>query len=115
MAMMPCSARGVSAVIASIAFGLSACSDLTPTLRLNPHLQSVGKDVAERDIAECKQKAEGKGYKARTASAVGGLTNGTSGSGDLMAGGIAGVVELHWRDSVQSNLPRNTQIMSTAA
>ena len=47
-------------VIAGLMF-LTACSGVRPVLYPNPHLQSVGKDVAEQDINACKQLAESSG------------------------------------------------------
>jgi hypothetical protein len=75
---------------------LSACSSARPVLYPNPHLQSVGKDVAEQDIKICKQMAEsagamerggGRGGRIATSTAVGAGVGAASGA---VGGAISG-------------------------
>lgn len=89
---------------------LSGCSSAKPVLYPNTHFQSVGKDIAERDIDACKQLAEsagaeeasGKGSRVATSTAVGagvgaasgavgGAISGAAGSGSMI-GAASGAV-----------------------
>jgi len=94
--------------------GLSACSSTKPILYPNPHYQSVGNEVAERDIEACKQLAESSGAKEGRGStgnvatstamgagvgaasgAVGGAIYGSAGQGSLIgaaSGAVAGLL-----------------------
>lgn len=91
-------------------FSLSACSGAQPVLYPNAHLESVGKEGAERDIEGCKEMAEaagaeedsGKGGKVAkntavgagvgaASGAVGGAISGAAGQGSLI-GAASGAV-----------------------
>ncbi len=48
-----------TAILLSLSVGLSACATQRPVLYSNEHLMRVGSTVAERDIDECMQRAEG--------------------------------------------------------
>ncbi len=97
-------------LIVSLIVSLMACSGPQPILYPNRHLQTVGKEAAERDIAECRQMAEaagadpGKGGAAHAATstaagagigaasgAVGGAVVGAAGTGSAV-GAASGVV-----------------------
>jgi hypothetical protein len=98
----------MGAIIGALLF--TACSSTHPVLYPNEHLQSVGKEVAERDIEACKQLAEsagadeGSGKAGRVATstavgagigaasgAVGGAISGAAGQGSLI-GAASGAV-----------------------
>ncbi|HSA61686.1 MAG TPA: glycine zipper family protein [Nitrospiraceae bacterium] len=74
---------------------LTACSSAHPVLYPNAHLQSVGKEVAEQDIEDCKQLAESAGAeqgsdkagRVATSTAVGAGVGAASGA---VGGAIAG-------------------------
>ncbi len=74
---------------------LTACSSAHPVLYPNAHLQSVGKEVAEQDIQDCKQLAESAGAeqgsdkagRVATSTAVGAGVGAASGA---VGGAIAG-------------------------
>ena len=89
---------------------LTACSTAQPILYPNVHMQSVGKEVAEKDIEACRQLAEsagaeeasGKAGRVATgtvvgggigaaAGAVGGAISGSVGSGSMI-GAATGAV-----------------------
>jgi OmpA family protein len=89
---------------------LTACSSARPVLYPNPHLHSVGKEVADQDIEDCRQLAksagaeEGSGTSGRVATntavgggigaasgAVGGAIVGSAGTGSLV-GAASGAV-----------------------
>jgi hypothetical protein len=89
---------------------LSACSGARPVLYKNTHLQTVGKEMADRDIDACKEAAEsagaeeGSGAAGRVATstgvgagvgaasgAVGGAISGAAGQGSLI-GAASGAV-----------------------
>jgi hypothetical protein len=89
---------------------VTACSSAHPVLYPNAHLQSMGKDGAEQDIAACRQLAEtagaeeGSGKAGRVATgtavgagvgaasgAVGGAIVGAAGSGSMI-GAASGAV-----------------------
>lgn len=78
--------------------GLSACSGAKPVLYPNPHLQTVGKEVAEQDIDACRQLAEsagaeeasGKGSRVATSTAVGAGVGAASGAVGGAISGAAG-------------------------
>lgn len=89
---------------------LAACSPAHSILYPNPHLQSVGKEVASQDIEACRQLAEtagaeeGSGKAGRVATgtavgagvgaasgAVGGAISGAAGSGSMI-GAASGAV-----------------------
>jgi len=93
-----------------IGLALSACSSTHPILYPNAHLQSVGKEAVEQDIAACKQLAEsagageGSGKAGRvatgtaagagigaTSGAVGGVISGAAGTGAAI-GAVSGAV-----------------------
>jgi hypothetical protein len=74
---------------------LAGCSSARPVLYPNAHLNSVGKEVAEQDIEDCKQLAEsagaeegsGKAGRVATSTAVGAGVGAASGA---VGGAIAG-------------------------
>lgn len=76
--------------------GLVACSGPRPILYPNAHLQAVGEDAAERDIAECRKMAEtagaspekGKGAKVAGSTAAGAGIGAASGA---VGGAVIGV------------------------
>ena len=100
--------RGLSLVVGSLL--LTACSTSHPILYPNAHMQSVGKEIAEKDIEACRQLAEtagaeeGSGKAGRVATgtavgagvgaaagAVGGAISGSVGSGSMI-GAASGAV-----------------------
>jgi hypothetical protein len=86
--------RWAASLVGVLCVVTSACSSAKPVLYPNPHLQSVGKEVAEQDINACKQLAEsagaeeasGKGSRVATSTAVG-----AGGSGSII-GAASGAV-----------------------
>ena len=100
--------RGLSIVGGSLL--LAACSTAHPILYPNAHMQSVGKEVAAKDIEACRQLAEsagaeeGSGEAGRVATgtvvgggvgaaagAVGGAISGAAGRGSMI-GAATGAV-----------------------
>ncbi len=70
---------------------LAGCSGARPVLYPNAHMQSVGKEVAEQDIEDCKQSAEAAGANERSGSAAGRVATGTAvGAGVGAASGAVG-------------------------
>ena len=99
----------VVSIIGGLLF-LTACSTAHPVLYPNAHLQSVGKEIAGKDIEACRQSAEsagaeeGSGKAGRVATgtvvgggvgaaagAVGGAISGSVGSGSMI-GAATGAV-----------------------
>lgn len=88
------SGHGLLAVC--IAVSLAACSVPKPILYPNHHLQTVGKEAAEEDIADCRKMAEeagaapskGKGGQVAGSTAVGA---GTGAAGGAIGGAVVGV------------------------
>ena len=89
---------------------LTACSTAQPILYPNAHMQSVGKEVGEKDIEACRQLAESAGAEESTgktgrvatgtvvgggvgaaAGAVGGAISGSVGRGSMI-GAATGAV-----------------------
>jgi uncharacterized protein YcfJ len=89
---------------------LAACSTAHPVLYPNAHMQSVGKEIAEKDVEACRQLAEsagaeesnGKAGRVATgtavgagvgaaAGAVGGAISGAAGRGSMI-GAATGAV-----------------------
>jgi hypothetical protein len=83
--------------------GVCGCASTPePVLYPNTHLKQVGNQVAQRDIAECKQLARGSGVnetrdgnvgrQAAGGAALGGATAGAYGAvrGDALERGLAG-------------------------
>lgn len=70
--------------------GLVACAGPRPILYPNAHLEAVGREVAERDIAECRELAKAAG--ATTATGKTGQVAGSTavGAGVGAAAGAAG-------------------------
>ena len=76
---------------------LTACSTAQPILYPNAHMQSVGKEVAEKDIEACRQLAEsagaeegsGKAGRVATGTVVGGGVGAAAGA---VGGAISGSV-----------------------
>lgn len=99
-----------NAILLMLAVSLAGCAGPKPVLYPNAHYKQVGSDVAEEDIAACREMAEqagaepGKGRAADTAKnaavsggigaaagAVGGAIVGAAGSGSAV-GAASGVV-----------------------
>ncbi|HSQ49839.1 MAG TPA: glycine zipper family protein [Nitrospiraceae bacterium] len=76
---------------------LTACSTVHPILYPNAHMQSVGKEIAEKDIEACRQLAEsagaeegsGKAGRVATGTVVGGGVGAAAGA---VGGAISGSV-----------------------
>lgn len=87
--------RYLSIVVGSLL--LTACSTAHPILYPNAHLQSVGKEIAEKDIEACRQLAEsagaeedsGKAGRVATGTAVGAGAGAAAGA---VGGAISGSV-----------------------
>ena len=87
------------AVALVVVLGLVACSSARPVLYPNAHLQSVGREAADRDIAACEQMAKEAGADRRsgeagqvaTGTAVGGGIGAASGAVGGAIGGGAGL------------------------
>ncbi len=81
-------------------FGLAflGCAAPKPILYPNAHLQAVGQDAAEHDLAECRERAaaagatpeKGKGRKTAESTVVGGAVGGASGAVGGAVVGAAG-------------------------
>ena len=61
---------------------LSACSTAQPILYPNAHMQSVGKEVVEKDIEACRQLAESAGAEESTGK------TGRVATGTVVGGGV---------------------------
>lgn len=102
--------RGPGLFFLAAALLLLGCSSPKPILYPNPYLQSVGRDVAEQDIAACRAMAEQGGAERGTgevgrvatstvvgagvgaaAGAVGGAISGAAGRGSAI-GAASGAV-----------------------
>lgn len=72
---------------------LSACSSAKPVLYPNAYLKTVGKEVAEQDIAACRELAESSGAEegAGKAGRVAGSTAAGAGIG-AAAGAVGGAL-----------------------
>ncbi|MBX3639422.1 MAG: hypothetical protein KF888_02775 [Nitrosomonas sp.] len=70
--------------------GLTACAGTGPILYPNAHYQSVGREVAERDIAYCKQMAESAGAREGSGTAGNIATSTAMGAGMGAASGAVG-------------------------
>ncbi len=78
---------------------LPACSAAHPVLYPNAHMQSVGKEIVEQDIAACRQLAEeggaeegsGKAGRVATGTAVGAGVGAASGAAGGAISGAAGL------------------------
>jgi len=68
----------------------TACSSPKPVLYPNAHLQSVGKEMAETDIEDCRQLAESAGAEEATGKAGGVARNTAVGAGIGAASGAVG-------------------------
>jgi hypothetical protein len=87
--------RGLSVVGGALL--LTACSTAHPILYPNAHMQSVGKEIAEKDIEACRQLAEtagaeegsGKAGRVATGTVVGGGVGAAAGA---VGGAISGSV-----------------------
>ena len=92
-------ARGRAAMALAVALGLVACSTARPVLYPNTHLQTVGREAADRDIEACERMAKeagadrGSGEAAQVAkgTAVGGGIGAASGAVGGAIGGGAGL------------------------
>ena len=82
--------KSSTACAVCIAMVLSGCAGPRPILYENPHLKSVGKDVAEQDIEACREEAEAAG--AQQGSGKGGAVakNTAVGAGVGAASGAVG-------------------------
>jgi hypothetical protein len=85
--------RWAAVLVGALCVVTSACSGAKPVLYLNPHLQSVGKDIAEQDIEACKQLAESAGAEEGSGKAgrVAGSTAAGAGIG-AAAGAVGGAI-----------------------
>jgi hypothetical protein len=90
-------------LICGVLLFLGGCSSAKPILYPNAHLQSVGKEAAERDIEDCKKLAEtagaeegsGQAGKVATSTAVGagiGAASGAVGGAIVNAAGSGSAV-----------------------
>ena len=87
--------RGLFPVVGSLV--LTACSTAQPILYPNAHMQSVGKEIAEKDIEACRESAEsagaeegsGKAGRVATGTVVGGGVGAAAGA---VGGAISGSV-----------------------
>ena len=87
--------KGLLLVVGSLV--LTACSTAQPILYPNAHMQSVGKEIAEKDIEACRQLAEsagaeegsGKAGRVATGTVVGGGVGAAAGA---VGGAISGSV-----------------------
>ena len=87
--------RGLFPVVGSLV--LTACSTAQSILYPNAHMQSVGKEIAEKDIEACRQLAEsagaeegsGKAGRVATGTVVGGGVGAAAGA---VGGAISGSV-----------------------
>jgi hypothetical protein len=80
--------RSLPAVV--LALSLTACSLYRPVLYPNAHFESVGQEVADRDIEACESAAKKAGAD-RQAGATGELATGAAvGAGVGAAGGAVG-------------------------
>ena len=87
--------RGLFIVVGSLV--LTACSTVQPILYPNAHMQSVGKEIAEKDIEACRESAEsagaeegsGKAGRVATGTVVGGGVGAAAGA---VGGAISGSV-----------------------
>ena len=82
--------RAPAAWVLCMALMLSACSGPRPILYENPHLKSVGKEVAEQDIQACREAAESAGAEAGRGKAGGVAKNTAVGAGVGAASGAVG-------------------------
>jgi hypothetical protein len=69
---------------------LAGCSGPAPVLYPNPHLESVGKEIAEQDIEACREMAKEAGARERTGQAGQVATNTAVGAGVGAASGAVG-------------------------
>jgi hypothetical protein len=72
--------RGLSIIVGLLL--LVACSTAQPILYPNAHRQSVGKEIAEKDIEACRQLAESTGAEENTGKA------GRVATGTVVGGGV---------------------------
>ncbi|MBI4400859.1 MAG: hypothetical protein HY581_04420 [Nitrospirae bacterium] len=81
---------GIRVFVLVLTLSTVACSGPRPILYPNAHLQAVGEDAAERDIAECRKMAEAAGAtpeKGKGAKVAGSTT---AGAGIGAASGAVG-------------------------
>jgi hypothetical protein len=82
--------RRVVASICGVAFLLAACSGPKPILYPNAHYQSVGADLAQQDIADCRKIAEAAGASPSTGKSGQVAGNTVGGAAVGAAGGAVG-------------------------
>ena len=82
--------RAPAAWVLCMVLVLSACSGPRPILYENPHLKSVGKEVADQDIQACREAAESAGAEAGRGKAGGVAKNTAVGAGVGAASGAVG-------------------------
>lgn len=89
----PTKKMGWKVLIVGCAVSLVACASSKPILYPNAHLQSVGKEIAEQDIAGCQQLAESAGAEegSGTAGKVAGSTAVGAGIG-AASGAVGGAI-----------------------
>jgi hypothetical protein len=115
--------RGLGLFVGLVALAATGCAGPRPILYPNAHLQTVGPEAAERDISECRRRAEaagaqetpeagqvagsaavGAGIGAAT-GAVGGAIAGAAGTGagiGAVTGVLAGILDAVFRRSPPS-------------
>lgn len=71
----------IVAIVLIVSIGLAACAGPEPILRSNKRLLLYGRDMAEREVETCRQKAERAGLK-----------HGANRSGNVAAGGTLGLI-----------------------
>jgi hypothetical protein len=76
--------------ILCVALTLSGCSGPRPILYENPHLKTVGKEVADQDIEACREAAEAAGAEQGGGKAGGVAKNTAVGAGVGAASGAVG-------------------------
>ena len=69
---------------------ITACSGPRPILYENPHLKTVGKEVADQEIEACKEAAESAGAEEGSGKAGGVAKNTIVGAGVGAASGAVG-------------------------
>src|SRR5438093_10050883 len=79
-----------TAIVLLTLLGLVACSGPRPILYPNAHLEAVGSDTAQRDIAECRHMAEAAGATPERGKGAKIAGSTVTGAGIGAAGGAVG-------------------------
>ena len=82
--------RTLQACALCMALMITACSGPRPILYENPHLKTVGKEVADQEIEACKEAAESAGAEEGSGKAGGVAKNTIVGAGVGAASGAVG-------------------------